>query len=132
MNYLFDTKDLHILGFNQCLLDNYPTRFREATEAEVGAHFTMIGKPRNAPDPVEARKEERRLMAEADAKEKVREEAEYRAGLQAPVESAEVDEFIKVIVGKSKDAAYRDMCAARAKKAGLASKAKRDAARAAK
>jgi hypothetical protein len=118
MNYLFDTQDLHILGFNQCLLDNYPTRFRAATEAEIDAHFATIGKPRNAPDPVEARKEERRLMAEADAKEKAREEAEYREKLQANAEPV-VDE-------------QKAMRVARAKKAGAASKAKRDAAKALK
>jgi hypothetical protein len=118
MNYLFDTQDLHVLGFNQCLIDNYPTRFRAATEAEIDSHFDGIGKSRHPVDAVEARKEERRLMAEADAKEKVREEIEYREKLQANAEPVED--------------AQKAMRVARAKKAGAASKAKRDAAKAAK
>ena len=37
--YLFDTHDKHILGFNQHVLDTYPHRFRIAAQDEVDAHF---------------------------------------------------------------------------------------------
>ena len=125
MNYLFDTQDLHILGFNQCLLDNYPTRFRVATDTEIDAHFEEIGKSRYPVDAVEARKAERLLakqMAEADERESIRADEEYRANLLAkavlPVVDAVDDQ--------------KAMRVARAKKAGAASKAKRDALKALK
>jgi hypothetical protein len=135
MNYLFDTQDLHVLGFNQCLIDNYPTRFRAATEAEIDSHFDGIGKSRHPVDAVEARKEERRLMAEADAKEKVREEIEYREKLQANAVPTSLDTYMSATTDSTSgdlDAEKKAMRVARAKKAGAASKAKRDAAKAAK
>jgi len=86
--YLYDTKDNHILGMNPCLMENYPTRFRVATEAEVDSHFEQIGKPRHPVDNVELHKAERAAEAEADAKEKLRAEAEYRANLAEKAEAA--------------------------------------------
>jgi hypothetical protein len=115
--YLYDTQDNHILGYNVAVIDAQPTRFREATDDEIDAHFAKIGKPREF-DAVAQRKLER-AIAEAERetaeKEKLRERMEHKNF--DPVEEA-------------RQAEIRAKRVAALAKGRAAKKAKEDAARA--
>jgi hypothetical protein len=77
--YLYDTQDNHILGYNVAVIDAQPTRFREATDAEIDAHFAKIGKPREF-DVVAQRKLERAI---AEAEKETAEKEQLRERIKA-------------------------------------------------